>query len=418
MAAESVVTCWPPLGKKEGIHIPDIASQLTVTTRRYIDTNPTLRDLVFNHDPTMAMIGDECHEEVGGGLNWNDNIEYDVQDGGPYAKGQDLPADQRQIEQALQFQPKFNAVMIPFYKEDIRVFNVAGDPLAVVNLVTERVDAAFTQLGAQTALQRYLQGQSAAFSKFPNGLLEACSDGVNIGWDGNTYAVYGTLTRSLYGGRMLSPKPYNFTGSVISLPIMEQLYQSVNFGSGKYECNVITTTPTGYGYIRNNFQTQQRFQNTTVGKAGFRGLEYNGATIFASRYAPGSYLMNNSTGGSTNPTTTPNTNGTNDRVAVRMFNYATGSNTTAYPAPAAMWGNGAGAAGSGGSVFGETIWFENIRKPMVKYRTSKNKPFDGSLDDDGFIPSAGNTKLVGKVLLAHNFSVIPGYVAQAFNFQG
>lgn len=372
---------------------------------------------MFNHDPSMSMIGDNCHEEVMGGLNWNDNIEYDVQDGGPYSKGQDLPADQRQIEQALQFLPKFNVVMIPFYKEDIKVFNVAGDPLAVVNLVTERVDAAFIQMGAQTAIQRYLQGQSASFVKFPNGLLEASSDGTSSGWDGNTYPVYGTLTRSLYGGRMLSPKPYNFAGAAISLPIMEQLYQSVNFGSGKYECNVITTTPTGFGFIRNNYQTQQRFQNVTVGKAGFRGLEYNGATILSSRYVPGSYLMNPSSGSSTNPATVPNTNGTNDRVAVRMFNYATGSSASAYPAPAAMWGNGTGGAGSGGSVFGETIWFENIRKPMVKYRTSKSKPFDGSLDDDGFIPSAGNTKLVGKVLLAHNFSILPGYVCYGYNFQ-
>jgi len=398
--------------------MPDIATQLSVTTRRYIDENPELRDLVFNHDPTMSMIGENCHEEIGGGLNWNDNIEYDVQDGGPYSKGQDLPADQRQIEQALQFVPKFNVVMIPFYKEDIRVFNVAGDPLAVINLVTERVDSAFIQLGAQTALQRYLQGQTASFVKFPNGLLEASSDGVNPGWDGNTYPIYGTLTRSLYGGRMFAPKPFNFAGGVITLPQMETMYQSVNFGSGKYECNVITTTPTGYGFIRNNYQTQQRFQNTTIGKAGFRGLEYNGATILSSRYAPGSYLMNPANSvASTNPATVPNSNGTNDRVAVRMFNYANGNNASAYPAPAAMWGNGAGAAGVGGSIFGETIWFENIRKPMVKYRTSKSKPFDGSLDDDGFIPSAGNTKLVGKVLLAHNWSILPGYVTYGYNFQ-
>lgn len=403
--------------------MPDIATQLSVTTRRYIDTNPGLRDMVFNNDPTMSMIGENCHEEIGGGLNWNDNIEYDVQDGGPYSKGQDLPADQRQIEQALQFLPKFNTIMIPFFKEDIKVFNVSGDPTAVINLVTERTDAAFIQLGAQTAIQRYLQGQTASFVKFPNGLLEASSDGVNIGWDGNPYPVYGTLTRSLYGGRMFAPTPYNFSGGAISLPIMETLYQSVNFGSGKYECNVITTTPTGFGFIRNNYQTQQRFQNVTVGKAGFRGLEYNGATIMSSRYAPGSYMMkpaNNAA--ATNPNTVPNSNGQNDRVATRMFNYANGNNSSAYPAPYVMWGDGAGGTGSGGlsggqPVFGETIWFENIRKPMVKYRTSKSKPFDGSLDDDGFIPSAGNTKLVGKVLLAHNFSILPGYVTYGFNFQ-
>jgi hypothetical protein len=216
---------------------------------------------------------------------------------------------------------------------------------------------------------------------------------------------------------MLSPKPVNLAGAAISLPQMESVYQSVNFGSGKYECNVIGTTPIGFGYIRNNYQTQQRFQNASVGKAGFRGLEYNGAVIMASRYAPGSYLMNPSGGGaSTNPATVPNTNGTNDRVAVRMFSYATGGAVVSYPAPATMWSNGAGATTP--ANFGETMWFMNIRKPMVKYRTSKSKPFDGSLDDDGFIPSAGNTKLVGKVLLAHNFTFLPGYFAYIYNFQG
>ncbi len=194
------------------------------------------------------MIGEDCHDEVEGGSSWNDNIEYDVQDGGPYSKGQDLPADQRQIEQQLRFDPKYNVVMIPFYKEDIKVLNVG--PLAVVKLVEERVDAAFIQLGAQAAIQRYLQGQTGNFIKFPNGLLEASSDGTNSGWDGNTYPIYGTLTRSLYGGRMLSPPPINLAGAGITLPVMETAYQSVNFGSGKYECNVITTTPTGYGYIR------------------------------------------------------------------------------------------------------------------------------------------------------------------------
>lgn len=389
--------------------MPDSATQITVTTRRYIDTNPQLRDLVFNHDPSMSMIGEECHDEVEGGSSWNDNIEYDVQDGGPYSKGQDLPADQRQIEQQLRFDPKYNTIMIPFYKEDIKVLNVG--PLAVVKLIEERVDAAFIQLGAQAAMQRYLQGQSGNYVKFPNGLLEASSDGVNSGWDGNTYPIYGTLTRSLYGGRMLAPAPVNLAGGAITLPQMESIYQSVNFGSGKYECNVITTTPTGFGYIRNNYQTQQRFQNATIGKAGFRGLEYNGAVILATRYAPGSYLMNPANGvASTNPATVPNTNGTNDRVAVRMFSYATGGAVTSYPAPASMWSSTTGK-------FGETIWFENIRKPMVKYRTSRQKPFDGSLDDDGFIPSAGNTKLVGKVLLAHNFTFLPGYFAYAYNFQ-
>lgn len=368
--------------------MPDILNQIEVTTRRYIDEQPKLRDLVYNKDPLMSFLDENCLDEVAGGSSWNDNIEYDVQDGGSYSKGQDLPADQRQIEQQLRFDPKYQTVMIPFYKEDIKVLNIG--PEAVIKLVEERVDSAYMQLGAQTALQLYLQGQSGNYVKLINGLDEALSDGVNQGWTGDTFPVYGTLTRSLYGGRLLSPIPFNFAGGAVTLPQMETMYQAVNFGSGEYECNIILTTAKGQGYIRSNYQTQQRFQNVTIAKGGFRGLEYNGATILASRYAPGSYLTANS--------------GTNDRVATRYITYTTGGALTAYPTPAAL-------------STGETIWFMNARKPMIKYRISKNSPFNGSLDDDGFIPSAGNTKIVGKILLAHNLTVLPGYHTYGYNFQ-
>ena len=367
--------------------MPDSLNQIEVTTRRYIDEQPKLRDLVFNKDPLMSFLDENCLDEVEGGSTWNDNIEYDVQDGGAYSKGQDLPADQRQIEQQLRFDPKYQTVLIPFYKEDIKVLN--NGPLAVVKLVEERVDSAYMQLGAQTALQMYLQGQSGNYVKMMNGLTEALGGAV-AGWDGNTYPVYGTLTRATYGGRMLSPTPNDFAGGAITLPVMETMYQAVNFGSGEYEPNIILTTAKGQGYIRSNYQTQQRFQNVTVAKGGFRGLEYNGAVILASRYAPGSYLTASS--------------GTNDRVATRFLSYTTGGAVTAYPTPSQL-------------STGETIWFMNARKPQIKYRISKNAPFNGSLDDDGFIPSAGNTKIVGKILLAHNMTVLPGYHCYGYNFQ-
>lgn len=378
--------------------MPDSLNQIEVTTRRYIDEQPKLRDLVFNKDPLMSMLDENCLDEVEGGSTWNDNIEYDVQDGGSYSKGQDLPADQRQIEQQLRFDPKYQTVMIPFYKEDIKVLN--NGPLAVVKLVEERVDSAYMQLGAQTALQLYLQGQTGNYIKVMNGMLEALSDGSAQGWDGNTYPIYGTLTRANYGGRMLSPTPYNFSGGSITLPIMENMYQSINYGSGEYECNVILTTAVGQGLIRSQYQTQQRFQNVSIAKGGFRGLEYNGAVILASRYAPGSYLMKAAPAAGSAA-------GTNDRVAVRYLSYTTSGGVTAYPTPAAM---------TNGSTYGETVWFLNARKPMIKYRISKNAPFNGSLDDNGFIPSAGNTKIVGKVLLAHNLTVLPGYHTYGYNF--
>ena len=358
-------------------------SQIEVTTRRYIDGNPKLRDLVYNRDPLMSFLEENCLDEVDGGSSWNDNIEYDVQDGGSYAKGQDLPADQRQIEQQLRFDPRFQTVLIPFYKEDIKVIN--NGPLAVVKLVEERTDSAYMQLGAQTALQLYLQGQTGSYVKLINGLMEALSDGTNNGLDGATYPIYGTLTRSTYGGRMVPAQPVAVNGA-ITLPTLETAYQNCNFGSGEYEPNLLVTTPKCQGFIRNNYQTQQRFVNVAVGKAGFRGLEYNGAVIVAGRYVPGSYLQQSA--------------GTNDRVATRYFTYTTSGVITRYPS---LSGNIVNA------VVGESLWMLNVRKPMIKYRRSKNSPYNGNLDDDGFIPSAGNTKIVGKVLLAHNLSVLPGY---------
>lgn len=378
--------------------MPDILTQLEVGTRRYINNQPKLRDLVFNRDPLMAMLQEECLEEIDGGTSWNYNMEYDVQDGGAYTKGQDLPAEQRQIMQQLRFDPKFQTVLITFYKEDIRVIN-NGSEEKVLSLVETNTNAAFMQLGAQTAIQLYLQAQIGSYLPFINGMTEGLSDGVNGGWDGNTYPSYGTLTRSLYGGRMFSPTPYNFAGGQISLPVMDNMYQSVNYGSGEYEPNVIMTTAQGFGYIRSNFQTQQRFQNVAMAKGGFRGLEYNGATILSSRYAPGSYLMKN--------------NGTNDRNAYRFLTYSTQGAITSYPTPANMTN---ATVNPSATVYGETIWFLNVRKPNMLYQVSSEEPFNGSLDDDGFIPNAGNTKLVGKVLLSHNMMVLPGYHTYGFNF--
>jgi hypothetical protein len=371
--------------------MPDTLDQINVTTRRYIDTEPKLADLVFNNDPLMSMLEENCLQRVGGGSSWNSNIEYDVQDGGAYSKGQDMAADQRQIEQQLRFDPKYQSVMIPFYKEDIKVLNVSGNMEAVVDLITERVDSAYMQLGAQTALQLYLQGQTGNYVKMLNGMQEAFTDGSTAGLTSDTFPTYGTLTRATYGGRMLAPAPINFAGGNITLPQIDAMYQSVNFGSGDYEPNVIMTTVKGFGYIRNNYQTQQRFQNVTVAKGGFRGLEYNGAVVMSGRYVPGSYLTANS--------------GTNDKVAVRFFTWTTGGALTAYPTLS-------------GLSTGESIWVLNVRKQMMKYRVSANRPFNGDLDDDGFIPSAGNTKIVGKILLAHNPCFLPGYGCYGYNFAG
>jgi hypothetical protein len=58
----------------------------------------------------------------------------------------------------------------------------------------------------------------------------------------------------------------------------------------------------------------------------------------------------------------------------------------------------------------------NARKPFISYTISGNDPYNGNLDDDGFIPSQANTKIVGKILLAHQLIMLPGYHTMGYNF--
>ena len=46
--------------------MPDTLTQIEVTTRRYIDESPKLRDLVFNKDPLMSFLDENCLDEVEG----------------------------------------------------------------------------------------------------------------------------------------------------------------------------------------------------------------------------------------------------------------------------------------------------------------------------------------------------------------
>jgi hypothetical protein len=373
--------------------MPDNLDQINVTTRRYIRSNPALVDNIFNQDPLNYFLRDNLREDFPGGSTINEDFLYGSLIGGGYSKGKTFNTVQRQTEQQLRFDMKFMEVAVTLFQEDIQVLNKGK--LAAINLLKSRVDQGYMALGAFVSIGNYLNGQLPGYiAGNVNGLAEAINDGVTASWDGNTYPTYGGLTRATYSPSLTST-PINLNGGSIEYDTIDSAYMDAFYGSGDYEPNLMVTTPRGFSLMKSKFQTQQRFQDTKMeAGVGFRGLAFNGATVVASRYCPGSYLVS--------PTLA--VPGTADPVAVGYLSETTNGIVTAYP-QGNMYPSSKAA---------ESLWILNARKPFLNYYVSDDPTFGGGFRD--FVPAANNTQLVGLVLLAHNLTMQPRYHKQVYGF--
>jgi hypothetical protein len=155
-------------------------------------------------------------------------------------------------------------------KEDIQVINKG--PNAAFKLIESRMTNAYMTIGAQMAIGLYLNGINAGYVANWNGLPEALNDNTTASWDGNTYGTYGTITRGGAVGNALNSAPINVNGP-IEYNTLEESYSDACFGN--IEPNVGVTTPLCFSYIKEKFQTQQRFNDTQDPKIGFTGLKFN-----------------------------------------------------------------------------------------------------------------------------------------------
>lgn len=369
--------------------MPDNLDQINVTTRRYINTTPALVDNVFNQDPLNYFMRQTLKESFGGGSSINQDFLFNTQPGGGYLKGKNFNIAQRQTEQQGRFDIKFTQVSVTLYQEDIQVIN-KGD-LAAIKLLKTRVDQGYMSLGAFVSIAQYLPGVDPGYTPNLNGIVEALNDGTTQGWNGNTYPTYGGLTRSAFNQSLMST-PLNLNGGSIEYDTMDQVYMSAFYGSGTYEPNLLVTTPIGYSYIKSKFQIQQRFQETKLDVGvGFRGMTFNGATIVASRYCPGSYITGQTPAGQ-------------DVVATTYLSETSNGSITTYPV---------GNLSPGGKP-AETLFILNARKDFMTYYVSSDATYGGGFRD--FIPSANNTILAGQVLLGHAFTMQPRYHRYIYGF--
>lgn len=359
--------------------------QLNVSTRRYIRDNPALVDDVFQNDPLIAYQKLNVKENFGGGLFIQEGFLFDGMIGGSYLKGKEFDISEKQVEQAKQLNMKFFEINVTLSKEDVQVLNKG--PLAVFNLVDSRMTAAYMTLGAQMAISQYLNGQRAGFTSMFNGLAEIINDGTVASWDNNTYASYGGITRGSAGtiGNALSSTPTNVNGP-IQYTTLEETYGATEYGN--IQPNLGVTTVKGYSFIKEKFQTQQRFNDTQDPAIGFNGLKFNAATLIKSRYVPGSDIV---------------TAGTDsNKIAVTYIQQSSNGALTTYPALAV--------------ATSETLFWINARKPYLNLYVSDDSEFGFGFT--GFKPAQGNTKVAGQVLAAVAMTAEPRYHGQLYGITG
>src|SRR5215472_7954892 len=353
--------------------------QLNVSPRRYIRDNPALVDNWSQNDPLIAYLKLNLRENFGGGLLVQEGFSFSNLIGAPYLKGKEFNITEKQVEQAKQFNLKFFEVNVTLSQEDVEVLNKG--PLAVFNLIDSRMTNAYQSIGAQMAVMQYLNGQLANYTANFNGLAEMINDATTASWDNNTYSSYGGITRGTAGtiGQSLSSTPTNVNGTII-YTTLENTYGNAEFGN--IQPNLGVTTVKGYSYIKEKFQTQQRFNDTQDPAIGFNGMKFNSATLIKSRYCPGTFIS-----------------GTNDKNAVTALSVMSGGSVVAYP-----------------TLTSETLWWINARKPFINFYVSDDPLFGFGFT--GFKPAQGNTKVSGQVLLSAQLTVAPRYHKQLYGITG
>lgn len=318
--------------------------------------------------------------DFNGGSRIDEPFIYDGLVGGAYSKGKEFDITEKQVEQNLQFLMKFYEANVTLSLEDIEVLNTG--PLAAFSLVKSRMSNAYMSLGAFLSLSLYMNDIRPGFTAMLSGFAQAINDNATNSWDANTYSTYGTITRGGAVGTALNANVVSVNGA-ITYNRLTTSYAAASYGS--ITPNMGVTTPLGLVYIKNHFQPQQRFE-TVDPNVGFRGLQFEGASIMVSRYVPGSYLAASA--------------GAADPIAVGFMTQSSNGALTAYPA--------LNVAAS------ETLFWVNARNPYMNFYVSRAPKF--SFGFTGFKWTPGNTKVSGQCLVACALTLAPRYHSQIGGF--
>jgi hypothetical protein len=331
-------------------------------------------DQVFKSGPTMAYIKRNCLAKYAGGPSWQENFTYGMMDVQAYSPGEDFDWIEQQVFTGGTVTPRYYNVPVPALLEKIKL-EMAG-PEAVFNYVDTIMQIAANTMSAKLAIDIFRHGQASGTGvatsrvKSLNGLDEALCDGYTAGPFADYFQNYLTLVRNdaNINDSLNSPKTastYSPTGYVagnvngpISYPILEQAWSSVVYGTEQPD--LLVTSNKGLSLIKLAFHSQQRYEGVSA-DFGFQGIKFNGATIFADRYAPTGELVN-------------------AQEAAKL---------------------GRGTSGSAELSGGEALYFLNTK--YIRFYVSTDPLFGFGFT--GFLPAQDNSRVVGHYRFAGNLTV-------------
>lgn len=337
--------------------------QLNVATRDYVKKNVVeLVDNVFQEDPLINYLKDRALP-FPGGTEITELIIGRGMIGGAYSQGGKFDTTERQTDQQLRFPLTYMYVGVTLDKIEVQVLNKG--PFQIYPILKSKLDNAYMTMGANMAMSAYLPGGVAgtSYAKLITGLPVICNDNSANAWTGTTYSTYGGLSRAAQWYSDAIKGNTTVISGAISYETLESTYMATVFGSAM--AKIGATTPKFYSFVKNKFQTQQRFNDTTNPSVGFATLDFCGAKLFPSRYCPGSYMSTKSTGP--------------EAQFITESTKGTATPLTAYP-----------------SVTGETLFWLN--PDFINLYISDDEEY--GLGFSGFKPARDDDSLVGQVKLA------------------
>jgi hypothetical protein len=310
----------------------------------------------------------------GGGSRMQNTFLYAPMIGGFYSKGDSFNVTKRQTLAGTVFDPRYVAVSVPEYKEDIQVTNKG--PLAVFSLIDTDLANAMQTISAIVGVALSLHGQPSASGiignrpKAINGWIEAINDGVTPGWDGSTFPMYGTAPRNGVVKSALNSVPYwcgdqSGNAGMLSYNMILEAYTDACIG--RERPNLGVANKAALAYAKERLEVKQRIISETDPIWGVKGFRFEDAMMLQDDYFPSLKY------------------GTNDPD---LGNYLTGTFTSPSSPPAAS-----NMPGSTTLTVGEVLVFYNTRKWLFRISDDKEYGFGFS----GFVPAQDNTKVVGQV---------------------
>jgi hypothetical protein len=350
-----------------------ILDELNLTTREEIYPQ-VIEDNFFLDAPFLAYARNHMLVPFGGGSRMQNTFLYAPMIGGFYSKGDSFNVTKRQTLAGTVFDPRYVAVSVPEYKEDIQVTNKG--PLAVFSLIDTDLANAMQTISAIVGVALSLHGQPSASGiignrpKAINGWIEAINDGVTPGWDGSTFPMYGTAPRNGVVKSALNSVPYwcgdqSGNAGMLSYNMILEAYTDACIG--RERPNLGVANKAALAYAKERLEVKQRIISETDPIWGVKGFRFEDAMMLQDDYFPSLKY------------------GTNDPD---LGNYLTGTFTSPSSPPAAS-----NMPGSTTLTVGEVLVFYNTRKWLFRISDDKEYGFGFS----GFVPAQDNTKVVGQV---------------------